>query len=137
MVKLIDQYWSQMTMVARAGGCYGAPFKGCRGVTQGNPLSPKIFNIVVDVVIRRWLEKVSDEAAGTSGFGSGITGRAAFFYADDGLVASTNRAWLQYAFEVLTELFERMGLKCNIKKTVVMICHPGFSPGRQSQEAYV
>ena len=34
------------------GGYYITCFKGARGVTQGNPLSPTIFNVVVDVVVR-------------------------------------------------------------------------------------
>ena len=30
-------------------------FKEERGVTQGDPLSPTIFNVVVDAVVRHWL----------------------------------------------------------------------------------
>ena len=41
-----------MTIVARAGGYYGTAFQGARAVTQGDPLSPTIFNVVVDVVVR-------------------------------------------------------------------------------------
>ena len=43
-------------MVARAGGYYGASFKGARGVTQGDPISPTIFNVVVDAVVRHHCE---------------------------------------------------------------------------------
>ena len=39
-------------MVARAGGYYMEAFKGARGVTQGYPLSPTIFNVVLDAVVR-------------------------------------------------------------------------------------
>ena len=39
-------------MVAKAGGYYGAECKAARGVTQGDPLSPIIFNVVVDVVVQ-------------------------------------------------------------------------------------
>ena len=42
-------------MVACAGGYYGVVFKGFRGVTQGDPLSPIIFNFLVDVVVRQWM----------------------------------------------------------------------------------
>ena len=38
-------------MVARAGGYYGTAFRGERVMTQGDPLSPTIFNVVVDAVI--------------------------------------------------------------------------------------
>ena len=38
--RLLKTYWRRLTMVARAGGYYGKAFKGERGVTQGDPLSP-------------------------------------------------------------------------------------------------
>ena len=38
-------------MVDREGCYYDASFKGFSGFTQGNPLSPTIFNMVVDAVI--------------------------------------------------------------------------------------
>ena len=38
-------------MVARAGGYYGAAFKGDRRVIKGDPLSPTIFNLVVGAVV--------------------------------------------------------------------------------------
>ena len=31
---------------------------GERGVTQGDPLPPTIFNVVVDAVVRHWLEGI-------------------------------------------------------------------------------
>ena len=49
-------------MVARAGGYYGTAFRGERGVTQGDPLSPTIFNVVVDVVVQHWVKGLVDEA---------------------------------------------------------------------------
>ena len=49
-------------MVARAGGYYGEAFKGARGVTQVDPLSPTIFNVVVDAVIQHWIDGIVDEA---------------------------------------------------------------------------
>ena len=36
----------------KSGGYYGTAFKGERGVTQGDPPSPTIFNVVVDAVVR-------------------------------------------------------------------------------------
>ena len=42
-------------MVALVGKYYSAPSKGYHRFTQGYPLSPNIFNIVVDSVIRNWV----------------------------------------------------------------------------------
>ena len=48
--------------MARAGGYYGEAFKGAQGMTQGDPLSPTIFNVVVDAVLRHWVMIMLDEA---------------------------------------------------------------------------
>ena len=34
-VRLLRTYWYRLTMVAKARGYFGHPFKGYRGVTQG------------------------------------------------------------------------------------------------------
>ena len=54
-------------MVARAGGYYGTAFGGERGVTQGNPLSPTIFNVVVDAFIRHWVHGIMEDAEARGG----------------------------------------------------------------------
>ena len=54
--RLLRNYWRRLTMAERSGGYYGAVFKGEQGVMQGEPLSPTIFNVVVEAVVRHWLE---------------------------------------------------------------------------------
>ena len=46
-------------MVDRAGGYCGEAFKGFQGVNQVDPLSPTIFNVVVDSLVRHWISLVS------------------------------------------------------------------------------
>ena len=46
--------------MSQDGVYFGAPIKGQRGVTQGNPLSPTIFNVVVDAVLRHWVSVVAE-----------------------------------------------------------------------------
>ena len=55
MQRLIRYFWDKAQMVCRASGNYGVPFKAGRGVTQGGPLSAKLFNILVDAVAQEWL----------------------------------------------------------------------------------
>ena len=50
--------------------------------------------------------------------------KASFFYANNGMVASTDSVWLQSAFDTLTGLFDRVGLRTNVCKTVGMECRP-------------
>ncbi|KAL7536992.1 hypothetical protein ACHAWF_005620, partial [Thalassiosira exigua] len=48
MLRLIRHFWKEAELVCRTEGNFGRPFKAERGVTQGGPLSPKLFNILVD-----------------------------------------------------------------------------------------
>ena len=58
-VRLLRTYWDLLNMVAKAVGFFGHPFKGYQGVTQGYPLYPTIFNLVVDALIRHWVTVVT------------------------------------------------------------------------------
>ena len=51
-------------MAERARVYYGDIFKGVRGVTQGDPLSPKIFNVVAGSVSRNCLAIAEEGASG-------------------------------------------------------------------------
>ena len=53
-LRLLRRYWYQFKMVVRAGGYYLEPFRREIGVTQGDPMSPTIFNVMVDAVVRHW-----------------------------------------------------------------------------------
>ena len=47
------------------------------------------------------------------------------FYADDGLIASRNPKTTQTAVDLLTGLFDRVGLQTNTTKTEIMVFVPG------------
>ena len=122
-------------MAAQSGGYYGAAFKGERGVTQGDPLSPTIFNVVVDAVVRHWLEglKTAKEEKGAKGGGH----FSAVFYTDDGMVGATDPKWLQGAFSALVAIFDRVGQQTNADKTVSMACQPCRAwTGNRTAEGY-
>ena len=103
-------------MVARAGSYYGKGFKGGKGVTQGDPLSTTIFNVVVDKVVRHWLTITAQEAERRGERGREGRHQVALFYADDGMLASFDPRWLQWAFTQLVGLFDMVRLKSNCKK---------------------
>ena len=62
--------------------------------------------------------------------------KAALFYADDGLVASTYLGWTQSVFETLTGLFDQVGLQKNVHKTMGMVCRPFRTARVRADEAY-
>ena len=57
--------------MAHAGGYYGKVFQAFRGVTQGDPLSPSIFNVFMDSVVCNQVSLVAGGAGGTDGWGGG------------------------------------------------------------------
>ena len=134
--RLLRTYWGKMTMVAKAGGYYGDAFKGARGVTQGKPLSPTIFNVVVDVLVRHWVTMALDKVEKRGERGKEVRHQADLSYAGDGMVAPSNPHWLQCAFNALFGLFKRMGLRTNVGKTVSMVCIPCQATGNKSEAAY-
>ena len=88
-IRLLWKNWGRLTMVARSGRYFGYPFKRYRDVIQGYPLSPKIFNTVVNTVIRHWVALVAPTKDGTEVLGLSIQDLVAYLYADNGLVTST------------------------------------------------
>ena len=52
------------------------------------------------------------------------------------MVYSTDPVWLQTAFDTLTVLFDWVGLKNNVRKTVGLVCHPCQAVRIRSDEAY-
>ena len=93
--RLLRTYWGKMTIVVREGGYYGDAFKGAQGVTQGDPLSPTIFNVVVDAVVRHWVTMALNKAEKRGERGKEGRHQASLFYADNGMVASSDPFWLQ------------------------------------------
>ena len=69
-------------MVAKAGRYYGTVFQGAGGVTQGDPISPTIFSVVVEDT-----EERGDH---------GQEGRhqSDLFYVDDDMVVLSDPHWI-------------------------------------------
>jgi hypothetical protein len=49
----------------------------------------------------------------------------AIFYVDDAYLASQDPEFLQWALDILVDLFACVGLETNVKKIQTMICTPG------------
>ena len=66
--------------------------------------------MVVDAAIRHWVTVVTLTEAGTGGLVLTIIGLEAYLYVDDILVAYTQLERLKRVFDILTSLFDRVGL---------------------------
>jgi hypothetical protein len=123
---LIRNLWDSATNVCQGKGNYGRPFKASRGVTQGGPLLAKLFDIVVNAVVREWMQlmrEMIDDAEGN--LVERIEGLFPVFYVYDGYIASRDVEFLQEALDILVKTFKCIGLTRNTKKTQAMICTLG------------
>ena len=118
-------------MVARAGGYYGEAITGAHGVTQRDPLSSTIFNVVVDAVTRHWVSLMVEGPEERGMIGQEGRHQNTLFYTEDDMVASLEPQWLQGAFSPSVGLFYRLGLQTNVIKTVCMVCCPCQAVGTQ------
>ena len=94
-------------MAVMASRYYGCPFHVSRGVTQGGPLSPCIFNVVVDAIFFHWVGLVTENKASPDGFKYTVgEDSESFFSSNDVLVASTNLVWMQWDFNIIIGIFK-------------------------------
>ncbi|GAB7336923.1 hypothetical protein MBLNU13_g01490t1 [Cladosporium sp. NU13] len=83
-------------------------FSRTRGVLQGSPLSPYLFNIYID-------ELISDLNGGSTGI------PRCLFYADDGVLLARDLDDLRSLADILTEWSTRAGIAVNVKKCGIII----------------
>ena len=124
MRRLICHFWDEATNVCRALGNCGTPFKAGRGVTQGSPLLAKLFNIIVDAVVRKWMQLLQEEIdLEGEELDEIMETLFAIFYVDNVYIASRDPIFLQRVINGLSS-FEHVDLETNTKKTHAMTCTP-------------
>ena len=68
--RLLQRYWGGQRVVPKSGKYYyGCPLSTGRGVKQGDPVYTKLFNIVVDALVRAALQEVCGPQEYQHGFG--------------------------------------------------------------------
>ncbi|RNA17259.1 RNA-directed DNA polymerase from mobile element jockey-like [Brachionus plicatilis] len=96
------------------------------GVKQGGPLSPKLFSIYMERLIRD-IEKLD---VGVEHNGQKIN---VICYADDILILSHTKRGLQKQLEVVEKYGKEMGIKYNPNKTSLMICNKKCRRSKSNQ----
>ena len=96
---------------------------------KGAPLSPRIFNLIVDAIIRKQVNNIFSEEARVKGIGEEThMYHSRRVYAGE-LVSTSDPDMLQRAFSVLTAFFGRIGFRDNVKKTETFPFMPGAGAG--------
>lgn len=108
----------------RLGGAYSKRFRTVRGVKQGDVASPLLFNIVMDKIIREFLDSADPHIA-TIPVGTQQVRLDPLFYADDGVIFATNSRSLEALVTRFSQLCAVFELEINVSKThVLAFAHP-------------
>ena len=63
--QLLQRYWYGQRVVPNSGKYYGCPFSTGRGMTQGDPLYLKMFNIIMDALVRTNIQEMCTPGVST------------------------------------------------------------------------
>jgi len=127
VLHLLHNFWSHPTIIPHQQGIFGQPFSAEWGITQGDIISPTIFNIVIDAILHHWYQFMHAK---------GYYSTTIKFYADDGLLANTSASNLQMGLHEIACLFKCFGLQLNAQKTQAMISAPAPPTCSISTAAY-
>ena len=94
MARLIAHHYSNQHFVPKTSRFPGMAFGIGRRVTQGNPTSPVIFNIMADVVVRAVLLVVCGTQEVQHGMGWATGERKLVFYADVRRISGRGNIWV-------------------------------------------
>ena len=92
------------------------PFRIGRGTKQGDPISPKLFNAVLERAFGRAQERWRDENYGVRMTGGQAERITNLRFADDVLLIATSREHLQSMLEDLVRFTEEVGLEMHMGK---------------------
>ena len=111
---LIKNLYTEQSVVIRIDGKDAEAAKVGRGVRQGCPMSPQEFNIYIEALMEKAVERQQD--------GVKVGGRIvqAVRFADDQAMVANSNAGLQRIMDNLNETSKEYGMKINLKKTKVM-----------------
>ena len=135
MCGLLENLLDFQKVVAKQNGFHGPAFPSTRGKTQGGLVYLTLFNVVVDNVIRTWLDMtVEDQSVYHDVMGDTVGRCLRVFYADDGMVVSCDSDWLKHTMNVPVGLFRSYGLVANVTKSHTMTCQTGALWAGMSEE---
>ena len=126
ILRILSTVWESDTLAPRRAGYFGKSFRPQRGVRAGDTVSPTIFNICVDAVVRHWRQH----------FQPTELEEFALFYVDDGLLAGPDKERVQEGMNRVAAAFEKLGLEMNASKTKYMVMRGGTLYRRERSEVY-
>ena len=88
-------------------------------MTQGGLVSPMIFNVEFDSVVRQWISLTLEDVAVIQDIMVHLLGRSlGVFYTHDSILGSRDLEWIHGALNVLIGLLQWIMLKENVDNVV-------------------
>ncbi|MBS1969835.1 MAG: endonuclease/exonuclease/phosphatase family protein [Bdellovibrionales bacterium] len=118
IIGLLQHSFDAEQATVRLAGAFSRVFKTDRGVKQGDVISPLLFNIVMDAILRGFLQE-SEELIHSLTIGDQQTKLLPLFYADDGVFFAKDRVTLERQINLFAKFCAFYELEININKTNV------------------
>ena len=94
------QFWS-INLV----GTTGWPFQSSCGSTQGDPMSPRFFNLMIDAMVREWLQQFLGDEVSPNGPKEDVESYMTLFYVDVRILADRFSKRVKVTIDTLLGLF--------------------------------
>jgi len=116
ILQLLQNFWSNHTIIPQQQGIFGTPFDTKCGITQGDIVSSTIFNIVINT-IHHWYKFM---------YSKGYYSTTIKFYANNSILANTIASNLQAGIHKIAWLFKCLAFNSTHRKHrkgSVLQCH--------------
>ena len=124
LLRGVKAFYKDASACVRSGGELSELFEIKRGVRQGCVMSPWLFNIYMDGVIREMKARGGEKGVELEGEG-GVWNLATSLFADDTVLMAGSEGDLQKLVDEFYIACTRRGLKVNVGKSKVMVFERG------------
>lgn len=126
IIALLEDLHDGTHAAVRLGGQVGPSFRVVAGVRQGCVIAPTLFNVMIDLVIRRALARMPEDCGIRFRMrGSGATDTheriVLLMYADDVVLMSSSVDQLVCMLKVMDQVACEFGMKINASKTKIQV----------------
>jgi hypothetical protein len=111
---ILETFWSRHEVVPWASGYYEKVIGATCGVMQGNVVSPVIFNMVINCILKAWRPELPKIAAKVE----------TIFYVNDEELIGKSVLALQAAVDQFLAYFMHIGLQMNKAMTKAIVSNP-------------
>ena len=114
-INAVKAMYRENQATVKIGNHTSEAFSQTKGVKQGSCLSPALFKIYLNSVLKQWKKKCSP-----MGIWVKDTHLYTILFADDQVVLAEDQQDLTYMINKLTEEYDKWGLQINMQKTQYM-----------------